>query len=742
MYHKLFFRRIPTLILVTALLLAFLSFSVSAQDGLTEPGEEMLTNGDFSDALKFQLYRESGGTATLTIENGEMLADVSKIGSVAHAVQPYYDGFRLYQGVEYTISFDARSTMPRDMFVRIQVNGGDYHAYFEELVFVPEEMTHFSFDFVMEEPNDPAPRLCINMGITDSMREAGLSPKNIDPHQVYFDNFSLVVKDASNAVGETAETDLTGIRVNQVGYLPDAVKTAVFAGLDAETFTVIKANTGARLLEGTLSAPVDNPYAGETDRVADFSELTAPGVYRIKGSDGTKSPVFTIGEGVYDELLREALRMLYLQRCGTELDAEHADIFAHPVCHTDLAVVYGTDQFIDVSGGWHDAGDYGRYVVSGAKAAADLLLSYEMNSTLLDDTGIPESGDGVDDRLQEAAYELDWLLKMQAENGGVYHKVTGRNFPGFIKPQEETDELVVSPISNTATGDFAGVLALGARIFLVSGSPELSDAARGYVQAAERAWAYLEEHSADPGFTNPEDIVTGEYPDDKAIDERFWAAAELDRVTGKGKYRKAAASLLASGGVTAEFGWVEMGGYGLYAVLTDARLEKDGEYYLSARTILSDAVNKAVAVIGSHPYAINRTNSYEWGSNMGVANDGILLLLGASVLDDASLKDEASRQLDYLLGENSTGYCFVTDTGTKSPQHPHHRPTTAFGALVPGMLVGGPDNALEDPYAQNVLAGRAPAKSYGDSDQSYSTNEVAIYWNSPLVLLLCGLIAD
>ena len=738
MCRKHFTFRKPVMLLAVVLLSLALSFAAMAEVTLT-PGEELLKDADFSGPLKFGLYTESGGNAGLSIEEGELLVDVSSIGRVSHAIQPYYDGFRLYQGVEYQLEFDARSTLPRDLFVRIQLNGGDYHAYFEESVALAEEMTHYSFAFVMEEASDPAPRFCINMGFVDSMSAAGLTPDDIPPHQVRFDNFSLVVKDASGLVTEDKNSGISPIRIDQIGYRVDAEKTAVFADLEAETFTVVKATNDEVVFEGTLSAPVEDPWSGATVRTADFSALTKQGAYKLVASDGTASPSFVIGKTPYKKLLQGTLRMLYLQRCGSELDEAHAGIYAHPLCHTETALIYGTDQMIDVSGGWHDAGDYGRYVVSGAKAAADLLLSYEMAPALLDEAGIPESGDGVDDRLQEAAYELDWMLKMQAENGGVYHKVTGENFPGFIKPQDEKDRLVVSPISNTATGDFAGVLALASRIFAESGSPELAALSGKYLEAAERAWTYLEEHLGEPGFTNPPEIVTGEYPDGKAADERFWAAAELAHATGKELYREAASALLMSGDVTAEFGWVEMGGYGICSLLTDPALGKDDESHAKAADILSEAVRKASAVISSNPYGVNRTDSYEWGSNMGIANDGVMLMMGAVLLGDESLRTDAARQLDYLLGENATGYCYVTGFGSRSPEHPHHRPSTAFGAAVPGMLVGGPDNALEDPFAQNVLAGCAPAACYADSDQSYSTNEVCVYWNSPLILLICAL---
>ena len=103
---------------------------------------------------------------------------------------------------------------------------------------------------------------------------------------------------------------------------------------------------------------------------------------------------------------------------------------------------------------------------------------------------------------------------------------------------------------------------------------------------------------------------------------------------------------------------------------------------------------------------------------------------------------EAAGQLDYLLGTNTTSYCFVTGYGSLSPESPHHRPSQVVEAAMPGMLVGGPDQNLEDPYAKAVLSEAAPAACYADNVQSYSCNEVTIYWNSPLVYLILGVEAE
>ena len=715
--------------LALALLLAFALTSFAFAE--TE-GDELIRDGGFDGALQFQLYTESGGSAALSVVDGALQVDVSDIGRVGHAIQPYYDGFRLTQGVEYTLSYDVRSTVPRELYVRIQLNGGDYHAYFEERVSVTEEMQRHSTAFTMTEPTDPAPRFCVNMGYIDAMEAAGVDPASLSGHRVVFDNISLTVTDTSGAAAEAEDPDAVGIRVNQAGYLPDAVKKAVFAGIseDADTFTIVNAVSDEVDFEGVLGPAVDNPNAGETDRVADFTALTQPGVYRIVSEDGVQSPPFSIREGIYDKVFRETVRMLYLQRCGAALDEAHAGRFAHPVCHDAPATVYGTDEQRDVSGGWHDAGDYGRYVVSGAKAVAELLMAHEQRG-FTDDMGIPESGDGLDDLMQEAKYELDWMLKMQDESGGVHHKVTCRNFPAFVAPEAETDELILCPVSNTATGDFAAVMAMAARVY----AEDWPRDAGTYLAAAVRAWDYLAQHEGEPGFTNPGDIVTGEYPDDCDADERFWAAAELYRTTGDDAWYVAAAERIGAGAQRPGLSWLDVGTYGLIAVLSAA---PEGELRREAADALRDVAEAAISIIDNNPYGVDRTDTYEWGSNMGVANTGVTLAYAAQLLSDARFAAAAQQPLDYLLGRNATGYCFVTGIGAKSPEHPHHRPSTAFGRTMPGMLVGGPDNGLDDPYAKNALTGVPAAKCYADSDQSYSTNEVCVYWNSPLILLLAS----
>ena len=127
---------------------------------------------------------------------------------------------------------------------------------------------------------------------------------------------------------------------------------------------------------------------------------------------------------------------------------------------------------------------------------------------------------------------------------------------------------------------------------------------------------------------------------------------------------------------------------------------------------------------------------------MTIANNGMYFLLYDAVKGDNKGDMIARSQLDYLLGTNGTGYCFLTGYGTLSPESPHHRPSEATGSAVPGMIAGGPDQNLEDPYAESTLTGTAPALCYADNDQAYSLNEVTIYWNSPVVFLFAYVVSQ
>lgn len=695
----------------------------------TESADPNLIPGGRFDAPDpmWNIYTESFGEGNFAVNNGALTVNISRPGTVAHAVQIYADGFEMLKGAEYQLSFTVSSTVERTFEWRIQLNGGDYHAYAgEESVPAGPEATKLTYTFTMEEPSDPAPRFCFNLG--DAKKEQGLAA-----HQLVFDDVELLLLDDSHAEGVETVTTAVEVNVNQAGYRPQDQKVAIFRTAPAGTaFDVLDAASGEAVFSGTTAEVPNGGSSGDTVSAGDFTALTAPGAYRIACENG-ESYAFTVAADAYDNLLKDTVKFLYLQRCGMELTEDLAGDFAHPICHTEPATILGTDTQIEVSGGWHDAGDYGRYTVPGAKAAADLLLAYEYNPQAFDDAlGIPESGNRVPDILDEARWELVWLMKMQDSDGGVYHKVTGLNFDGTVMPQDCVEPLYIMEKSPAAAGDFAGVMYLAARVFAPF-DPEFAAVCQ---EKADLSLSYIGDHYEDPGFKNPSSVSTGEYPDDCAADEYFWALCEGYKTTGDSVLEEAIANFDMSKFLADGLGWIDMSVYGYYACLTSGNSALANLCKAAFTAYAEEAKTNSEA----DSYGSSIADDYPWGSNMTIANNGMLMLMAEAALGDASFRDAAIAQLNYLLGVNTTSYCFVSGYGELCPQHPHHRPSQAMGKAMPGMLAGGPNNGLEDAYASQVLKGAPKAACYVDGDQSYSTNEVTIYWNSPFVFLLAGLI--
>lgn len=708
---------------------------ITADAEQQEEEEPMVINGDFSKPNEspeaWKTYSQ-GGASTFSIVDQRGVLTVLTTGTVNYGVQLYQDIAALTQGCKYRLQFDISGNKERTIEYRIQMNGGDYHAYAgkEQFKLTTEPQTE-TLEFKFEEATDPAPRLVFNCGQFDDTEGLG-------EHEIYIDNVSLEMIDDSEAVKEEVqEAPTKDINVDQIGYLPSSKKTAIFRGNEkGDSFEVVNAQTNQTVYTGTIGEGNTNSLAGETDYVGDFTEVTTPGTYKIKSEKYGESYEFKIDEGIYDNCFGDCVKMLYKQRCGCKLDASIAGDFAHDVCHSTKATIYGTNKKLDVSGGWHDAGDYGRYVVAGAKTVMDLLLVYDQDEEdRSDNLGIPESGNNIPDILDEAKYELDWMLKMQdSKSGGVYHKVTCANFPGDdVLPENETEELIISPISTAATYDFAAVMAEASTIF-----KEYDKVfAKQCEKAAKRAMDYAEKNGPDGGFKNPEGIATGQYDDETTRDERYWACAELYKITKNKEYIETMEAIIKNG-MPDGFGWQSVGDYGTYALL-----RTPGTDNLSIYPKLKDYIIKQADTLVENceqdGYKISIGSGYCWGSNLSVANNAMFLILANNIQANEAYVNAAWDHMHYCLGTNPMSISYVTGYGSLSPVNVHHRPSYALGKTMPGMLVGGPDSKLEDPYAAAVLKDTPAAKCYVDNHASYSTNEVTIYWNSPFIFTMNAL---
>jgi len=227
------------------------------------------------------------------------------------------------------------------------------------------------------------------------------------------------------AAGATAE-----IKVDQVGYLSGAPKVALVASKNAaREFTVRRASDGKMAFRGELAAAVEDPDSGDRVRAADFTKLTAAGKYYVEIADVGRSWEFAIGPDVYGRAWYLAMRSYYGQRCGTAVDlGSEFPGFKHEACHLEGAwhASSGKSGARASKAGWHDAGDYGRYVVNSGITTGTLLWTWEMFAPQVRAVklNLPETGNGTPDILNEIRWNLEWMLTMQDEDGGVWHKQT------------------------------------------------------------------------------------------------------------------------------------------------------------------------------------------------------------------------------------------------------------------------------------------------------------------------------
>ncbi|HEY5562760.1 MAG TPA: glycoside hydrolase family 9 protein [Clostridiaceae bacterium] len=520
------------------------------------------------------------------------------------------------------------------------------------------------------------------------------------------------------------------IHINQLGYKVKDKKEVIFNN-NPDSFKVINSSSGKVVLEKSISKGKKDISSGDVVYSGDFTEVNTPGEYYIQTSDGKCSYEFAIGDKVYDSINNALIKGLYLQRCGMALDSKYAGIWAHDACHTAKAVLY-TDESVelDVSGGWHDAGDYGLYTVTAGKTLADMLLAYDFfPNSYKSKINIPGSS-SIPDILTEAEYELTWLFKMQSPSGGVYHKVTTASFPDFVMPNVDLGTRYVLPVSSTATGDFAAVMALASRIY----APFDKGFSDNCLTAAKKAWDFLKSNPSPILFKNPERISTGEYGDDSDIDERFWAACELFRTTGDSEYNYEAKELGNKLSDFTSFGWQNMSGYGATAYMFAESTLRNPDLYAKIKINFAIIADKLVETSSQDGYNVTlASNEYVWGSNMNVLNNAMLLIIADKLKATTSYKVVATNQWNYIFGLNSLNKSFVTGFGDNSVKHPHHRPSESgeVNKPVPGLIAGGPNSGLQDDIAKSQLGGEPAAKCYLDDSSAYSLNEICICWNSP-----------
>lgn len=529
------------------------------------------------------------------------------------------------------------------------------------------------------------------------------------------------------------------LRLNQVGYLPGESKLAYALtnqNLRGQTFEVVTAAGTEHVLTGRVGVDQDGPAGGNFAHLyqLDFSQLTTSGTYRLRlGSD--TSPVFTISPEAYAGVLSPTLYFFQMQRCG------QTDPAGHGPCHlTDGVVASGmlSGTHINVDGGWHDAGDYLKFVTTSSFAAVLLLHTYQRHPEVFADA---DSND-TPDVLDEARLGTDWLLKMWDPVHQVLYYQVGDYLDhnrGWRMPEGDDSAFPTRPVwpcepgqgANVA-GKTAAALALAATLW---NDPARSyynpTLAATYLTAAQQIYAYGKARpAAQPSTGDPVGNFTF-YDESRWQDKMALAAAELYRATGSQTYLTDARAYANAAGNGWTFDWGELGALVHYEL---ARL--DASYLPTATTFLEADLSNYQAQFNENRFGVTLNPLY-WGSAEAMIGAALTALWYEDLTGDTSFRAMAQAQRDYLLGGNPWGVTFVNSVGAAWPHHPHHQVANLTGAELVGFWDEGPVPRATFEEQGITLSGpdiyalfQSDEAVYHDDVEDYVTNEPTISMNA------------
>lgn len=592
------------------------------------------------------------------------------------------------------------------------------------------------------------------------------------------------------------------IKVNQVGYLCNAKKTArisyfeKFGSLDGKSYQIVRADTDEVVATGVLPhAEKDALLSGECVHVIQFDELKTPGTYYIRipnagldasarspqdvadglDTDTIQSVSFSIRNNVYDGLLDDLTKYFYYQRQGMDLETEYAGVFARKNLHpNDIAVKKWSDrdnpnaETYNVSGGWYDAGDYGKYVTPAADTVEDLLLAYELFPDVFanQDVHIPETdpnnaryvdAPGI---LSEIKWELDMLLEMEhsSKDGSFY---VAANYKDDVIYLEDTlyssstyqsDASEVDLRSHLATADAAAVFAHAYIIY--KEIPAYQEFAEQCLATAMRAWNWVTDSSNAMHMSIGAANRTYTFTQEELNRDLFWAAGALYRA--------------------AIYSGSDASAYESYLIAHCNASENQNcftsmslSYSHAGRSFLgffhylygNQSANAQITEVFSQ-FATWRTKmlrndswgtsfpawGYWWGSNKNTAQSAMTLVLGSMILDGKTAVPEniqttAENAFHYLLGINPISFCYVSGNGENCVQNIFSAIYSKDAKLDPYQIPAGYFTEGSNYYNNRHLS-KFDGKCYIDSDGEFTTNENTIYGNAAMILLTAAVLSQ
>ncbi len=733
-------------------------------------GPEQVVNGTFDDDLAgWEAYPGPAvvdGRGCITVPTGAAAYSAALTQDVA-----------IVAGETYELSFTALADPATSGNVRVIIQGGadvNYAAYLpaERPALAPTAQT-FSYTFTPTSSN-PSAQLAFQQDVA-----------NTAAYRLCIDDVSLT----GGAEREAYAPDTRSpVRVNQETYLPAGPKGATVV---TESTTALpwqlRSATGGVVASGTTTPEGVDPSADLNVHTIDFTSVTQGGTgYTLVVGEDVSDP-FDIGDAAYERLRDDSKTFFYTNRSGTPILDSLAPGYGREAGHVGVApnqgdtevscqtleddsqkilVAQGDDPWtcdytVDVTGGWYDAGDHGKYVVNGGISVAQLMQEHERSLTarsadagaLGDGTlAIPEAGNGVPDLLDEARWELEFFLKTQVAEGRqyegmAYHKVADVDWTGLpLDPAADPQERVLYRPSTAATLNLAATAAQGARLWApydAEFSAQLLEAARTAYTAARATpdlYAPAPDGDLDP---NP---GSGPYDDDDVSDEFYWAAAELYLTTGEPAYRKdVLGSPLHTADIFASIGF----DWGRVAPLARLQLATVPSKLSAAETrrvrasVLA-AADEYLADQAEQPFGQAYgpdDGQYVWGSNSQILNNMQVIGTAYDISGKAEYRDAVVRSMDYLLGRNALNNSYITGYGDVYSENQHSRMyANSIDASLPnppaGTVAGGPYSPTAtsgDPVtAQLFQDGCAAQFCYVDDIESWSTNEITVNWNSTL----------
>ncbi len=567
------------------------------------------------------------------------------------------------------------------------------------------------------------------------------------------------------------------IRASQIGYRPDDVKSAIAFGPQSmpEAFTVVAADDGKTAFEGKARL-VTGVKWGLYDRHAelDFTALKKPGQYVLKFGDGKSLP-FTVEKDAYAQLPDDLLEFMREQRCGY-------NPWLEAVCHPfDGRSAYGpltNATYVDARGGWHDAADLLKYLLTSGNATAQMLLTYALAATpaeramfadKVNSLGQPYTN-GIPDVLDEGRWGLEWMLKLHPAADQLYHQVaddrdhTGRRLPqneiadygwgkggarvvyfADGKPQGLQQYKSQSTGVANLAGRYAAAMALAYQIW--KNDPKLRPFAERCLLAGQEVYAL---GRAKEGVQQGNSYSAPyRYEETTWADDMEWGAAELFRATHEQRYLTEAKHYAELAGSESWMGkeqtghyqyypFMNVGHFRLYDLVDHGFKKKLAGYY-------REGIERCIQAGDKNPYRIGVP--FIWCSNNLTTALATQCLLYERMTGDQRYHDFAARQRDWLLGRNPWGYTMFTEIGPKSPRDPHLMTMQLLKRAVRGGLVDGPvydrifkslkGVAITEPDPLAAFQGQAV---FHDDVQDYSSNEPTMDGTASAIMLwaLCS----